>query len=266
MNFYTALLTFLVFLVQGCTTSPLGRSQLTLMPDSQMDQMGFQAFDKMKKEKPIERSSRINRYVHCVANAITREVGGEWEVVVFKDDTPNAFALPSGKIGVHTGLLKVAKNQDQLAAVIGHEIGHVQAQHSNERVSQNMAVNSGLSIIQAIAVPESVLGQTAMGLLGVGAQYGIILPFSRTHEAEADQIGLDLMAKAGFDPRQSVNLWRNMDRAGKGGQPPEFMSTHPSHESRIKGLNDRMTIAIPLYRQAQAFGKKPKCDSTSAGM
>ncbi len=207
-----------------------------------------------------------NRYVHCVADAITREVGGEWEVVVFKDETPNAFALPSGKIGVHTGLLKVAENQDQLAAVIGHEIGHVQAQHSNERVSQKMAISNGLKMIQAISVPESILGQKALGLLGVGAQYGIILPFSRTHEAEADQIGLDLMAKAGFDPEQSVDLWRNMDRAGKGGQPPEFMSTHPSHESRIKGLNDRMTIAAPLYRQAQAFGKRPKCDATSVKM
>ena len=260
MKFSTALLTFLVFLLQSCATSPLGRSQLTLMPDSEMDEMGFQAFDKMKKEKPIEKSSVTNRYVHCVADAITHEVGGEWEVVVFKDDTPNAFALPSGKIGVHTGLLKVAKNQDQLAAMIGHEIAHVQAHHSNERVSQNMAVESGFSLIQAIAVPESVLGQTALGLLGLGAQYGIILPYSRTHEAEADQIGLDLMAKAGFDPKQSVNLWQNMNRASDGGQPTEFMSTHPSHDSRIKGLNDRMTIAVPLYQQAQASGKRPKCN------
>jgi len=234
------------------------------MPDSEMDQMGFQAFEKMKKEKPINQDANTNSYVLCVANAITREVEGEWEVIVFKDDTPNAFALPSGKIGVHTGLLKVASNQDQLAAVIGHEIGHVQAHHSNERVSQNMAVESSLGILQAIPIPGSMLGQTALGLLGVGAEYGIMLPFSRTHEAEADKIGLDLMAKAGFNPLQSIDLWKNMNRAGDGNQPPEFMSTHPSHESRIKGLNDRMDIAMPLYQKAQTLGKRPNCDPTSA--
>jgi predicted Zn-dependent protease len=171
----------------------------------------------------------------------------------------NAFALPGNKIGVHTGLIDLVDNQDQLAAVIGHEVGHVKARHSNERLSQETAVNAGLSLAQAVAAPQSAMGQTALGLLGVGAQYGVILPFSRVHETEADTIGLDLMARAGFDPKQSVQLWLKMDKAAQGGQPIEFMSTHPSHSSRIDNLNQHMNQAIQLQQQAWNVGKKPRC-------
>ena len=163
----------------GCTTSPTGRSQLVLMPDSEINQMGLQAFTTIKKETKIDRSTVTNRYVQCVVQAITREVGGNWEVVVFDDTDANAFALPGGKIGVYTGMLKVAENQDQLATVIGHEVAHVLAHHSNERVSQKFAVEQGLNLINAIASPQSGTGQTLMGLLGVGAQYGVLLPYSR---------------------------------------------------------------------------------------
>ena len=173
-----ALITALA-LQSGCTTSPTGRSQLVLMPDSEINQMGLQAFTTIKKETKIERSTGTNQYVQCVVQAITREVGGNWEVVVFDDTDANAFALPGGKIGVYTGMLKVAENQDQLATVIGHEVAHVLAHHSNERVSQKFAVEQGLNLINAIASPQSGTGQTLMGLLGVGAQYGVLLPYSR---------------------------------------------------------------------------------------
>ncbi|MGI9320912.1 MAG: M48 family metalloprotease, partial [Thiogranum sp.] len=133
-----------VAILAACATSPTGRSQLTLMPESKMTQMGLQAFENIKKETPVDASTATNRYVSCVAQAITREVGGSWEVVVFKDDSANAFALPGRKIGVNSGLLKVAKNQDQLATVIGHEVAHVLAHHSNERVSHKFAVDQGL--------------------------------------------------------------------------------------------------------------------------
>jgi predicted Zn-dependent protease len=242
----------------GCTTSPTGRSQLVLMPDSEINQMGLQAFTTIKKETKIDRSTVTNRYVQCVVQAITREVGGNWEVVVFDDTDANAFALPGGKIGVYTGMLKVAENQDQLATVIGHEVAHVLAHHSNERVSQKFAVEQGLNLINAIASPQSGTGQTLMGLLGVGAQYGVLLPYSRIQESEADILGLDLMAKAGFDPRASIRLWQNMGRAG-GGQPPEFLSTHPSHSSRISDLNRHMQVALQLQARAQQQGKRPAC-------
>lgn len=245
-------------LAGGCATSPTGRSQLVLMPDSQMEQMGLQAFTNIKGETPVESNRTTNSYVQCVGNAIIREVGGNWEIVVFKDDSANAFALPGRKIGVNTGLLKVAENQHQLATVIGHEVAHVLAQHSNERVSQKFAVEQGLGLINAIASPQTGTGQTLMGLLGVGAEYGVLLPYSRIQESEADILGLDLMAKAGFDPRASVKLWVNMSRANKG-QPPEFLSTHPSHSTRISDLNARMPAALNLQAQATQQGKRPAC-------
>lgn len=230
------------------------------MPDTQIDQMGLQAFDNLKKQKTVSTNSQYNRIVSCIAEAITRETGGNWEVVVFEDASPNAFALPGNKIGVHTGMLTLVDNQDQLAAVIGHEIGHVLAKHSNERASQEMAVSSGMGIIQAVSAPQTVLGQTALGILGVGAQYGILMPYSRVHESEADMIGVDLMAKAGFDPRQSIGLWQKMEQASKGQQPIEFMSTHPSHATRIQDLEKRMPQAMGLFQQAQAQGKQPRCN------
>jgi predicted Zn-dependent protease len=247
-----------LMLLAGCATSPTGRSQLVLMPESEINQMGLQAFTTIKKETRVDRSTATNRYVQCVAQAITREVGGNWEVVVFNDSDANAFALPGGKVGIYTGMLKVAENQDQLAAVIGHEIAHVLARHSNERISQKFAVEQGLSLINAIASPQSGTGQTLMGLLGVGAQYGVLMPYSRIQESEADLLGLELMAKAGFNPRESTRLWVNMGRAG-GGQPPEFLSTHPSHSTRISELNAHMPVALQLQSRARAQGKRPDC-------
>jgi predicted Zn-dependent protease len=247
-----------VALLAACATSPTGRSQLILMPESQMSQMGLQAFENIKQQTPVDTSKTARRYVNCVAQAITREVGGSWEIVVFKDDSANAFALPGRKIGVNSGLLKVAKNQDQLATVIGHEVAHVLAHHSNERVSQQFAVDQGLGLVSALASPQTETGRTMMGLLGVGAQYGILMPYSRTQEAEADRLGLELMAKAGFNPAESIILWRNMSTAG-GAQPPEFLSTHPSHSTRITGLSAILPNAQRLQRTAQQQGKRPAC-------
>lgn len=246
-------------LLSACATSPTGRTQLIYMPDNQVDQMGLQAFDSMKSEKPLNRNPRYNQFAQCVAQAITRETGGQWEVVVFEESSLNAFALPGKKIGVHSGLINLVDNQDQLAAVIGHEVGHVLARHSNERLSQETAMSQGLAMVQAVAQPQSALGQTAMGLLGVGAQYGVLLPFSRTHESEADTIGLDLMARAGFDPRQSIYLWQKMEQASQGQQPVEWLSTHPSHGTRVENLSQRMQNALHLQQQAAAAGKQPRC-------
>jgi predicted Zn-dependent protease len=230
-------------MLHGCTTSPTGRSQLTVMPESQLSQMGVQAFRQIQKATPVDRDVATSNYVQCVARAITREVGGNWEVLVFRDDAANAFALPGNKIGVNSGLLDVAENQHQLATVIGHEIAHVLSHHANERVSQQFAVEQGINLISAVANPQSGTGRTV----------------SRIQESEADIYGLDLMARAGFDPRESVQLWKNMTRSG-GGQPPEFLSTHPSHSTRISGLNGRMPVALQLQNRARQAGKRPVCD------
>ena len=245
-------------LLISCATSPLGRHQLSLMPADQVNEMGVQAFASLKQEQPIENDPRINQYVKCIALAIlpvSESPIKEWEVVVFKDDSANAFALPGGKIGVHTGLLKVAANQHQVATVIGHEVAHVIANHSNERVSQEFAVQQGMALVQALGNLQSEMGQSIIGLLGVGAQFGILLPYSRIHESEADLLGLELMAKAGFDPKESVALWENMGSS----EQPEFLSTHPSRETRITDLNNAMDHALSLAKTAHAQGRNPNC-------
>ena len=244
-------------LLTACATSPTGRNQFIALPDTQVDQMGLQAFNSLKQQKPLSRNQRYNQIAQCVAHAITHEVGGgAWEVLVFEDASPNAFALPGKKIGVHTGMFSIINSTAQLAAVIGHEVGHVLARHSNERASQDMLVKQGMSMIQ-----QSSMGQNpmTMGMLGLGAKYGVLMPFSRTQESEADMIGLDLMAKAGFDPRDSIGLWQRMSQAEKGQQPAEFMSTHPANETRIAQLQQKMPQALSLFQQAQAQGKRPRC-------
>ncbi|MCH9696935.1 MAG: M48 family metallopeptidase [Gammaproteobacteria bacterium] len=256
---HISILLVVLLLVQACATSPMGRNQLKLLPEDQMQQMGLQAFDSLKKETPLSRDRTKNQFVECVANAVTAIVGGQWEVVVFEDNTPNAFALPGGKIGVHTGILPVTRNQSQLASVIGHEIGHVIAHHGNERASQNLAMQTGMQVA-SVAVPGSQLGQVAVAALGIGAKFGVLLPFSRTHESEADLIGLEYMSAAGFDPREAPKLWQNMAAASKGAESPEFMSTHPSHATRIQDLTAYLDEVMPKYQQALSQGKRPDCD------
>lgn len=245
----------------ACTTSPLGRKQLVFFPDEQLNEMGVAAYAQAKQETPPSTDAVTNRYVSCVAKAVTAEVQSgprEWEVTVFNKEDVNAFALPGGKIGVYTGLLKVAKTQDQLAAVVSHEVAHVLAKHGNERVSTAYATQTGLQLVEVVAGGASQDKTNLMALLGLGAQVGVILPFSRTQETEADLLGLELMAKAGFDPRASVELWKNMAAAGGNGGPV-FLSTHPASSARIKELEGRMTKALPLYEQARARGKVPRC-------
>jgi predicted Zn-dependent protease len=251
--------------VSACATSPEGRSQLKLLPDEQIDSMGVQSFEQIKKDIPESKNEKMRSYVQCIASAIIPQLDennnpASWEVRVFADDQANAFALPGNKIGVYEGLLKYAVNQHQVATVMGHELAHVVAKHGNERVSDQLAAQAGIAIAAiALGTSDSSDDNKALILagLGLGVQYGVILPFSRTHESEADLIGLDLMASSGFNPRESVKLWENMAKSG--GQPPEFLSTHPSSSTRIKDLNARMPRALELYNQAQAENRKPNC-------
>jgi predicted Zn-dependent protease len=240
-------------LLGACATSPLGRSQFMMVSGDQMDQMGVASFNELKQKTPVTRNGKTSAYVNCVANAITREIndGRNWEVQVFEDKQVNAFALPGAKIGVYTGLLKVATTQDQLAAVIGHEVSHVLANHSAERVSEQMAAQLGAGVAGAATGIDPQL-------FGIASNVFFTLPGSRTQESEADLLGLDLMSRAGFDPRQAVTLWQNMMNAG-GQKPPELLSTHPSDDTRIQQLQQRMPQDLPVYEQARAAGRRPQC-------
>ena len=250
-----ALILLLVAAIGACATSPLGRRQLILVDDAQMHEMGVASFTQMKSKMPETKDAKVNGYVQCVARNVTSVMpggSGAWEVRVFEDKNINAFALPGGKIGVFTGLLKAAQTQDQLAAVIGHEVAHVIAGHSAERVSENMASQMGMSAVQAATGVNAEM-------LGMATNVFFLLPHSRAHEAEADVLGMDYMAKAGFDPRASITLWENMSKASGGDKPPELMSTHPSDQTRIAGLTRRLPKAMPLYEEAQQQGRKPAC-------
>ncbi|XHF83282.1 M48 family metallopeptidase [Vibrio sp. HN007] len=244
MRWKTALLTLSVAAIAACSSSPTGRKQLIMFSDQEMVGLGNQSFEQMKKEQKISTDKNKIAYVQCVTDAILPYVPkqpgfDEWEVVVFDSEQVNAFALPGGKIGVYTGLLNVAVNQDQLATVIGHEIAHVLANHSNERISQAQLANAGLQITN-IAMESNEHRDMTMAALGLGVQYGVLLPYGRTQESEADIVGLELMAKAGFNPNASVSLWMNMAKASGGSQPPELLSTHPSHSTRITDLRNKI--------------------------
>ncbi|HET7315350.1 MAG TPA: M48 family metallopeptidase [Salinisphaera sp.] len=242
----------------GCATSPTGRSQLMLFGQQKLDVLGNKSFAELKQQTPIDNNAADNRFVKCVAHAIISTPGvseaagtDDWDIKVFKSDQINAFALPGGNIGVYSGLLPVTRNGAQLAAVIGHEVGHVIAGHPNERMSEQYATQGGLAILSAfLGGAGGASSQAIMSALGVGAQVGILLPFSRAQESEADIIGLELMARAGFDPRQSVQLWQNMSAAANGQEPTEFLSTHPSNDDRIQALRAHMDEAMQIYRQA----------------
>jgi len=262
---FIALTAFII--LNGCqlTQSPTGRTQALMYSNADMSELGSQSFEEMKKVEKVVTSAKINNYVSCIANAITKEVPAsygvnQWEVVVFESDQVNAFALPGGHIGVYTGLMNVAKTPDQLAAVIGHEVGHVLANHSNERLSRDQLTNTGLSLASSAFDLASIENKELfMQGLGLGAQYGITMPFGREQESESDEIGLDLMAKAGFKPQSSVSLWEAMAIASGGQQPMEFLSTHPSNETRIKDLTKNMNAAQALYTTAVSAGNSPSC-------
>lgn len=253
----------LVASVAGCatTTSSTGRKQYVGgVSESQLNQLGAQAFVEAKAKGPLSNDAKQNAYVRCVVSALVRQLPAQgqsvgWETAVFANKEPNAFALPGGKVGVNTGIFTVAKSQDQLAAVLAHEIGHVVERHHDERITRQMGASGAVQLLGALAGDYGSLATQGGGLL---AQTGFLLPGSRAQESEADQVGQRLMADAGFDPAQAVNLWENMISAG-GGRQPEWLSTHPDPQSRIQELRNRAGGLAPAYQQARAAGRIPKC-------
>ncbi len=250
----------------ACATSPTGRKQLSLVSDQDAAQMGNQSFKQIQKQTPIDRDKSDNSYAACIVDALATATGkprggGKWDVTVFKDDkTVNAFALPGGHVSVYTGIFKVAKTPGELAAVLGHEMGHVQAGHGAERISDSEAtqVGVGLAAILAGIDQSSVKGQAAMAALGVGASVGVMLPFSRAQESEADNLGMQYMAEAGFDPHEALDLWRNMMGANLGA-PPELLSDHPSDSNRLQALQQQLPGDMQKYQKAQRQGRNPDC-------
>jgi len=263
----------LLIAMGACATNPYTeRGQLILVSTDYEMQLGVQAYQQVLND-PKVRLSKDPKDVDPVRRVADRIIAAakqsryaeaaerfDWQVSVIKDDkTKNAFALPGGKIAVYTGIFPISKNEAGLAAIMGHEVTHALARHGAERMSQGILAQVGL-VGAAIALETQGAGsdtsRAAMAALGLGVQVGVLLPFSREHESEADYIGLLLAAQAGYDPQEAVRVWERMEQAG-GGQPPEFLSTHPSHGTRIKQLQEWMPEALGLYAQASKAPSTP---------
>ena len=263
----TAVAATLAVAACATTTSSTGRTQYVgAVSQEQLDQMGAQAFAEQKAQLRQTTDAAQKRYVSCVVNAIVAQLPAEqralaWETAVFVDDNPNAFALPGGKVGVYTGIYTVAKNQDQLAAVIAHEVGHVVEKHHDERITRQVGAQGALGVVGALVGSRYGEGatQATSQLGGAALQTAFLLPGSRVQESEADVVGQRLMAAAGFDPRQAVNLWQNMIAASGGARAPQWLSTHPDPSARIGELQSRAASLVPTWEQARASGRRPAC-------
>ncbi len=237
----------------------VGGCALPLVSETELEIESEKEFDKIRQQTPISTDARARGYVACVALAIIEELeepyaSMDWEIEVFDSEQINAFAMTGGKIGVFTGIFKAAQNPDQLGAVLGHEVAHVTQKHALERVNTAMTTQGGVMVGTAVLGG----GQATADVLSMGAALGITLPYGRGQESEADVVGLKYSAGAGFDPRQSVELWKNMEKANKLG-PPEFLSTHPSGDTRISDLIAQLPEALVLYNEAKGAGKQPRC-------
>ncbi|WP_345989148.1 M48 family metallopeptidase [Sulfurimonas sp. HSL1-2] len=230
----------LILMIAGCAKTPVtGRSQLILISNEQEISLGLSESEKLKQSAKLStdkaQTERIRRIGKRIA-AVSGRDDFQWEFNVIESDTLNAFCLPGGKVYFYTGLLKLTANDDQIATVMGHEIAHALARHGAERMSMQMVSNTGGQLLgAAMGVPAEYQGLYSQAY-GLSTQLGVLLPYSRKHESEADQIGIYLMWKAGFDPNQAVAFWQKMKEASGGKKAPEFLSTHPSDQSRIDAI------------------------------
>lgn len=245
----------LVALAAGCKSAPLtGRKQMLLMPESQEVSMGLSAFNDVTDKEPPSQNQQYVELVQRVGQriaAVAEKPDYKWEFKVIQSDQQNAFCLPGGKVAVYEGIIPVCATEAGLAVVMSHEIAHALARHGGERMSQNMAVDG---VKQAMSYVMQNQDQTrkdiVMQAYGVSSQYGVLLPYSRKHESEADHIGLILLAKAGYDPREAPRFWTRFGEAKQGQQQMEFMSTHPSDTRRSADLAALVPDAMKLYEAA----------------
>jgi len=248
----------------ACSTVPLtGRQQLNIIPDSQLLAMSFQEYGTFVKSATLSKDGQKTLMVRRVASRIQKAVeefaakkgmsdhlnGYAWEVNLVESEEANAWAMPGGKMVVYTGILPITQTETGLAVVMGHEVAHAVAEHGGERMSQALiAQMGGMALDKALEKEPEQTRALWLTAFGVGAQVGVLLPFSRTQESEADHMGLVFMAMAGYDPNEAVNFWQRMAAQG-GGAPPEWLSTHPSSETRIKDIKAHLPEALQEYKK-----------------
>lgn len=252
-------------LANSCSTVPVtGRKQLDLIPASQVMSLSFDSYKQVLKENKLSTNvpwtnmvkncgSRIQRAVesYMAQNKLKSQLNGfQWEFNLLESETVNAFCMPGGKVAFYTGIMPLCQDEVGVAVVMGHEVAHAIANHGGERMSQGLIQQMG-GVALAVALrekPESTQA-LAMAAYGVGTTVAGILPYSRLHESEADHLGLIFMAMAGYDPREAPKFWQRMAAMNKGNKPPEFLSTHPSDQTRINNLNKEMPEALKYYKK-----------------
>jgi len=253
----------LLLSLPSCSNVPItGRKQLNLVPDSMMNSMSFQNYREFLSQNKLSNNAEQTQLVKRVGVRIQQAVekyarqhdislkGYEWEFNLVEDPAVNAWCMPGGKVVVYTGLLPVARDDAGLAVVMGHEIAHALAKHGSERMSQGLLVEmGGMAFSQALKSRPAQTQELFKKSYGVGTQYGVLLPYSRTHEKEADHLGLIFMAMAGYDPQTAVDFWQRMSDQKKGSAPPEILSTHPSDETRIKKIKELLPEAMKYYQK-----------------
>lgn len=249
-------------IIVACSTVPLtGRKQLNMIPNNEMLAMSFQQYDQFLEENKVSNNAQqaemVKRVGHNIQGAVEKYLsdnghasllsGYDWEFNLVDNEQVNAWCMPGGKVVVYTGILPVTKDETGLAVVMGHEIAHAIAEHGNERMSQQLLQQAGAVGLMVAMKEEPVETQMMwQAAYGIGSQYAIMLPYSRTHESEADHLGLIFMAMAGYNPQEAPGFWERMSNVG-GAKPPEILSTHPSDETRISNLNKWMPEAMKYY-------------------
>ncbi len=261
--FFFAIVSFIII---SCSTVPLtGRKQLNIIPSSTMLSMSFQEYDNFLKNSKLSTNQEQTQMVKRVGGKIQKAVelyfsqrnmsqrlkDYDWEFNLVESKDVNAWAMPGGKVVVYTGILPVTQNETGLAVVMGHEIAHAIAEHGNERFSQGLITQLGVvALSEALDEKPEETRSIWMQAFGLGAQVGVLLPFSRVQEGEADRLGLIFMAMAGYDPNQAVNFWQRMGENKGGKAPPEFLSTHPSDETRIRKIREALPEALQYYKKS----------------
>ena len=257
----------LVLLLVSCRTVPLtNRSQLAFIPDSQLNAMSFDSYKSVLNESKLSSNAQQTEMVKTVGKKIQKAVeeylaknnlsvkvkGYQWEFNLVEDKAVNAFCMPGGKVVFYTGIMPICKDETGVAVVMGHEVAHAIANHGNERMSQGLLQQlGGMTLSVALSSKPQETQNLFNGLYGVGSQVAVLLPYSRLQESEADELGLIFMAMAGYNPQEAPRFWERMSGDDKGAAPPEFMSTHPSHQTRISNLNKWMPKAMTYYNQGK---------------
>jgi predicted Zn-dependent protease len=262
---YVSLMLLTAFLAVSCSTVPItGRKQLDLVPNSTMLSASLQEYNTFLKEHKLSTNQQQTQMVKRVGTRIQQAVeqyfqqrglshqldGYAWEFNLVESEEVNAWCMPGGKVVVYTGILPITRDETGLATVMGHEIAHAVARHGNERMSQALLTEmGGMALAVALEQNPSQTSQLWMAVYGMGSQVGILLPYSRLHESEADRLGLVFMAMAGYDPNKAVDFWQRMAQMKTGQAPPEFLSTHPSDETRIRKIKELLPEATQYYRK-----------------